>query len=572
MSAQNSEIAEAFYRLASMLEIEGANPFRVRAYRNAARTIETLPESAAAMLARGGDFSELPGIGKDLAGKIAEMIRTGRLGALEEEERHLPRALVELTTVPGLGPKRIKLLHDKLGIASPKALAEAVMTGRLEGLPNFGPKLVAKLREGLARHGTLPQRTPLARAEDVAAALVENLEAAAGVETVTVAGSFRRRKETVGDLDLVASARGGEAMRRFVSFPEVAEVMAEGETRSTVRLRSGLQVDLRVVPAASYGAALLYFTGSKAHCIKLRAMAMKRGLKLNEYGLFKASRKIAAPDETAIYRRLGLPYIEPELREDQGEIEAARAGRLPRLVTLADLRGELHAHTKATDGRNSIAEMAASAQARGYAYLAISDHSRHMTAAHGLDSRRLARQLAEIERLNEGYAGFRLLKSVEVDILEDGRLDLPDEILARLDLVIGAIHSRFDLDPAKQTARILRAMDNRRLDILAHPTGRLINQRAPYEINMERVVEAARARGCFLELNAQPDRLDLCDADARLAKEAGVKLAIATDAHGTGDLALMRFGIDQARRAWLGPEDVLNTRSWPELRRLLRGR
>ncbi len=337
-----------------------------------------------------------------------------------------------------------------------------------------------------------------------------------------------------------------------------------------MRLRSGLQVDLRVVPRSSYGAALLYFTGSKAHSIKLRGMAVRRGLKINEYGVFKGRRRLAAPTETAIYRLVGLSYIEPELREDRGEIEAASTHRLPKLVTLADIRGDLHAHTSATDGHNTIAEMATAAKARGYDYLAISDHTRHLTVAHGLDARRLAEQIAEIDRLNESLRGFRILKSAEVDILEDGALDLPDGILKELDFTACAIHSKFDLPQAKQTERIIRAMDNPHFNILAYPTGRLIDERQPYEIDMKQIMSAARERGCFLEINAQPERLDLADGHARMAKEAGVKIAVSTDAHSVANLDFMRFGVDQARRAWLEPDDVLNTRRWAELRRLLR--
>ena len=570
MPVHNAEIAGALYRLAELLEIEGANPFRVRAYRNAARTIESLPESVAAMLARGADLSELPGIGDDLAAKIKEFVGTGQLRLLDEVQRRLPPSLLDLTSLPGLGPKRIKLLYDKLGVTSVSALAKALAAGKLRRLAGFGPKLERKLREALERHVTAAQRVKLASAEEIGDALLDHLKAADGVEEAAIAGSYRRRRDTVGDLDIVvASARPAEAMRRFVSYPEVAEIIAEGSTRSTVRLRSGLQVDLRVVPRPSYGAALLYFTGSKAHSIKLRGMAVKRGLKINEYGVFKGRRRVAAATEAEIYRLLALPYIEPELREDHGEIEAASKHRLPKLVTLGDIRGDLHAHTTATDGHNTIAEMAKAAKERGYDYLAISDHTRHVTIAHGLDARRLAKQLIEIDRVNESLRGFKVLKSAEVDVLEDGTLDLPDCMLEELDFTVCAIHSKFDLSQEKQTERIIRAMDHPRFNILAHPTGRLINERQPYAIDMERVMRAARERGCFLEINAQPDRLDLADAHARMAKETGVKITVSTDAHSVAHLGFMRFGIDQARRGWLEPDDVLNTRRWGELRRLL---
>ena len=571
MTVHNAEIARALYRLAELLEIEGANPFRVRAYRNAARTIETLPESVEAMVAGGAELSELPGIGKDLAGKLKEMVETGRLHLLEEVEHRLPPSLVDLASLPGLGPKRIKLLYNKLGVTSVSDLAKAVAAGKLRRLAGFGPKLEHKLGQAPARHVAAEQRVKLSTAEEIGEALLEHLKAAPGVEEAAIAGSYRRRRETVGDLDIVvASERPAEVMRRFVSYPEVVEVVAQGGTRSTVRLRSGLQVDLRVVPASSYGAALLYFTGSKAHSIKLRGMAVKRGLKINEYGVFKGRRQLAGRTEAEIYDRLGLSYIEPELREDRGEIEAASKHRLPKLVTLADIRGDLHAHTTATDGHNTIAEMAQAARARGYDYLAISDHTRHLTVAHGLDARRLAKQIVEIDRVNRGLRGIEVLKSTEVDILEDGTLDLPDSILKELDFTVCAIHSKFDLAQDRQTERIIRAMDEPYFNILAHPTGRLINERQPYEIDMERIMSAARERGCFLEINAQPDRLDLADGHARMAKEMGVKIAISTDAHSVANLDLMRFGVDQARRGWLEPDDVLNTRRWAELRRLLR--
>ena len=571
MTVHNAEIAGTLYRLAELLEIEGANPFRVRAYRNAARTIEALLESVEAMVARGADLSELPGIGEDLAGKLKEIAKNGRLHLLEEVEHRLPPSLVDLASLPGLGPKRIKLLYDQLGITSVEALAKAVAAGKLRRVAGFGPKLEEKLREALERHRPAPQRMKLSTAEEIGEALLTHLKAAPGVEEAAIAGSYRRRRETVGDLDIVvASERPAEVMRRFVSYPEVAEVVAAGSTRSTVRLRSGLQVDLRVVPASSYGAALLYFTGSKAHSIKLRGIAVKRSLKINEYGMFKGRRQLAGRTEAEIYDLLGLSYIEPELREDRGEIEAASQHRLPKLVTLADIRGDLHAHTTATDGHHTIAEMAQAAKVRGYDYLAISDHTRHLTVAHGLDPSRLAKQMVEIDRVNRGLRGIEVLKSAEVDILEDGTLDLPDGILKELDFTVCAIHSKFDLPQDRQTERIVRAMDNPRFNILAHPTGRLINEREPYQIDMERIIGAARERGCFLEIDAQPDRLDLTDGHARMAKEMGVKVAISTDAHSVANLDFMRFGVDQARRGWLEPDDVLNTRRWPGLRRLLR--
>ena len=386
-----------------------------------------------------------------------------------------------------------------------------------------------------------------------------------------IAGSYRRRRETVGDLDIVVAAEpAGPAISAFTSYDGVAEVVEQGTTRATVLLRGGLQVDLRVVPPASHGAALCYFTGSKAHNIALRRIAIGQGLKLNEYGMFRGEAQIAGATEDDIYARLGLHAAPPpELREDTGEIDAARAGRLPDLVQLDDIRGDLHVHTEASDGQASLRAMAEAAKALGRDYVAITDHSRHLTVANGLDAARLSRQIDEIARLNATLSGIVVLASSEVDILEDGSLDLPDDILRRLDLVVGAVHSAFDLSREKQTERLLRAMDNPCLDIVAHPTGRLIDSRPPCAIDLERVLRGARQRGCHLEANAQPARLDLDGAGCRMAKEIGVRIAISTDAHAPGQLGLMRFGVDQARRGWLEKDDVLNTRTRAGLRRLL---
>jgi DNA polymerase (family 10) len=390
------------------------------------------------------------------------------------------------------------------------------------------------------------------------------------VKQVIVAGSYRRRKETVGDLDiLVTCEKGSPVMKGFVEYDEVDAVISRGTTRSTVSLRSGLQVDLRVVAEASYGAALYYFTGSKAHNIAVRTIAVKKKLKINEYGVFKGKRRVAGRTEKEVFKAVGLRYIEPELRENRGEIEAAQKNRLPHLVSVSDIRGDLHVHTKATDGHHSLQEMAEAAKKLGYAYLAITDHSKHLSVAHGMDEARLRRQLHAIDRLNAKLKGIRVLKGVEVDILEDGTLDIRDSVLKQLDLTVGAIHGGFGLSRSKQTERAIRAMDNPYFNLLAHPTGRLINQRGAYELDMERVMEAALERGCYLELNGHPDRLDLNDVQCRMAKDMGLKLAISTDAHATSNLQYMRFGVDQGRRGWLEPTDVLNTRPWRELKRLL---
>lgn len=573
MSVANIEIAQCFETLADLLEVQEANPFRVRAYRTAARTVRELPQAIVAMLARGEDLSELPGIGKDLAGKIAEIVETGHLSLLEEVKAETPAGLAELLALPSLGPKRVEQLHQALGIKNLADLNKALKRGRLVGLRGFGPKLIERLGQEAGRRATTQRRFKLMEAEQIAAPLLAHLEAVPGVIHVTAAGSYRRRRETVGDIDIVVTARrGSPVMERFLGYDEVDHVVAKGPTRATVILRSGMQVDLRLVAEASYGSALTYFTGSKAHNIAIRRLGMKGGLKINEYGVFKADKRVAGRTEAEVYATVGLPYIEPELREDRGEIEAAAAGTLPRLVEAGDIRGDLHAHTKASDGRLSIADMAAAAKAQGYAYLAISDHTKHVTIAHGLDARRLAAQIDTIDRLNETIEGITLLKSAEVDILADGSLDMADSVLARLDFTVCAIHYKFDMPVEQQTERVLRAMDNPHFTILAHPTGRLIGEREPYAIDLERIVRAALERGCFLEINAQPDRLDLSDEYCRMAKEMGLKLAVSTDAHSDVELGFMRFGIDQARRGWLEPDDVLNTRPLPALRRLLRRR
>jgi DNA polymerase (family 10) len=571
MTVQNAEIADRFEQLAGLLELEGANPFRVRAYRNAARFIRGHSRSLAELLDEGADLAELPGIGKDLAGKIATLVRTGRLPLLEQLTARVPAPLLAMTRIEGLGPKRAQALYRALKVRSLEDLARAARSGRIREIPGFGVRTEQLIAERAARAATSERRLRLADAEQVARPLVEYLRRLGGVRQVEVAGSFRRRRETVGDLDvLVGARRGAKVMDHIVRYQEVVEVQAQGTTRATLRLRNDLQVDVRVVPMATFGAALHYFTGSKAHNIAVRRLAMARGLKLNEYGLFRGEQRIGGRTEAEVFKAVGLPVIPPELREDRGEIQAARRKRLPRLVQLEDIRGDLHCHSRATDGRDTIEAMARAAAARGYEYLSINDHSRHVKVAHGLDRRRLLEQVRAIDRLNARLDGIVILKSVEVDILDDGRLDLPDSVLQELDFTVCAIHYGFGYTRARQTDRILRAMDNPHFSILAHPTGRLINAREPYEIDLERVLEGARERGRIMELNAQPDRLDLDDRACRLAKEIGVKVAISTDAHRVADLDLMRFGLDQGRRGWLEAADVVNTRPLAELRRLLR--
>ncbi len=571
MPIQNIDVAKIFTTMADLLEIEDANPFRVRAYRNAARTVAGLPHDISDMVHSEKDLTALPGIGKDLAGKIKEIVETGTLSQLKELGERISPELADLTKIPGLGPKRVKALHSALGIETPQELKQAAEKGRVKQVEGFGEKTEHSIREALRQDEAEEKRIKLLEAEQYARALVSYLKQADGIKEVTVAGSFRRKKETVGDLDILAASRkDAGVMDRFVDYEDVQKVVSKGQTRSTVMLRSGLQVDLRVVPQASYGAALHYFTGSKAHNIAVRKMAVKKDLKINEYGVFRGEKRIAGKTEEEVYRTVGLPYMEPELREDRGELDAALNNTLPNLITIKQIRGDLHAHTRETDGRATLEEMAEAARNLGYEYLAITDHSKMVSMAHGLDAKRLEKQIKKIDRFNETLKDFVLLKGIEVDILEDGSLDLPDEILKGLDLRVCSVHYKQNLPREKQTERILRAMDNPWFNILAHPTGRLINERRPYEVDMERIMEKVGDRGCFLELNAHPERLDLTDVHCKMAKEMGVKVVISTDAHSTADLGLMRFGLYQARRGWLEAKDVINTLSLKRLRNVLK--
>lgn len=574
MPIHNADIAAIFEEIADLLEIQGANPFRIRAYRNAARILSDLPQEVRLLVEQGDDLTRLPGIGDDLAGKINEITTTGRSNFLERLHRELPPVITELLKIPGLGPKRVKALYHNLDVQTIEQLHRAAKDGRIRALPGFGEKSELNILQAVEAHASQTHRFKLTVAAQYAEALCTFLQALPGVQQVTVAGSFRRMRETVGDLDiLVSAAPDSQVMQCFTGYDEVAEVFSAGETRASVLLKCGLQVDLRVVAQHCYGAALHYFTGSKAHNIAIRRIAQQLGLKVNEYGVFRGTQRVAGDSEESVYHAVGLAYIPPELREDRGEIEAARAGRLPQLVELYDLHGDLHAHTNATDGHDSLRDMALAAKALGLEYLAITEHSRRLTVAHGLNPLQLARQCDEIDRLNEQLGGITLLKGIEVDILEDGSLDLPDSVLARLDLVVGAVHSSFDLSRAKQTKRILHAMDHPHFTLLAHPSGRLIEQRAPYDVDMLHIIRHAQQRGCFLELNAHPERLDLLDSHCQTAKEEGVLVSINSDAHSTFDFNNLRYGIGQARRGWLEKTDVLNTRPlaelWPLLKRTM---
>jgi DNA polymerase (family 10) len=571
MAVHNAEIADIFEEIADLLEIQGENPFRVRAYRNGARTLRDLSSDISGMLDKNAELPKLPNIGKDLGTKIKEIVQTGTTEKLESLRKSLPPGLVQLLKLPHVGPKRVKLLYQELDIKTVEDLYQAARSGRIRDIPGFGEKTELQILKAVEAHADKgAKRFLLAGASQTADRLLTRLRQVPGVKQVVAAGSLRRAKETVGDLDVLATAEmSSPIMQSFTGDDDVSEVVSHGPTRSTVILRGGLQVDLRVVEDRSFGAALHYFTGSKAHNIAVRRLGQQRGLKINEYGVFKGQVRVAGDTEESVFQAVGLPYIPPELREDRGEIEAAYAGLLPKLVELGDIVGELHCHTRESDGHASIHEMAEAARARGLKYLAITDHSQSLTVAHGMDTQRLLRQMEQIDRVNAELTGITVLKGVEVDILENGRLDLPDEVLGRLDLVIGAVHSHFDLPRAKQMQRLMRAMDHPHFTLLAHPTGRLLEQRPTIEVNMLRLVRHARERGCFLELNCHPARLDLPDVYCQMAREEGVPVSIDTDAHSTADFDRLRLGIGQGRRGWLTKQDVLNTRSLDELRPLL---
>jgi DNA polymerase (family 10) len=561
LPVHNSDIANILNEVADLLDIQDANRFRVRAYRNAASTIERHPQSMADMLDEGQDLSEIHGIGEDLASKIEEIVETGSLEQLEELRQESAPELAELLKIPGLGPKRVQSLHDELGITSTDELAKAAQEQRIRKIEGFGEKTEQDILEKVERGQESKERTRYDIAEQYVEPLLDYLRSHDAADKVTVAGSYRRRKETVGDLDIIiTSDEGAAVIDHFVEFEDVEDIVSQGETRSTVILRNGLQVDLRVVPKESYGAALHYFTGSKAHNIHLRNEALDQGLKVNEYGIFdEDDKQLAGETEKDFYAFFDLPVIPPELREKRGEYEATREGKLPELVTLDDIQGDLHAHSTYSDGRNTIQKMAEAAQEKGYAYLAITDHSPYLAMNQGVDADKLAKQIDEIDKLNEGYDGFTLLKAVEVDILEDGSLDLPDDILQQLDFCICSIHSHFNLSEKKQTERVLRAMDNPNFNIMGHPTGRKIGQRPGYALDIERIMEKCLENGCYLEINSQPDRLDIDDRYSKMAKDMGLKLAVSTDAHVTTALDHMRLGVYQARRGWLEADDVLNT-------------
>lgn len=574
MPVHNSDVRRIFGEVADLLDIQGANRFRVRAYRDAARTVGSLSESVAGMVENDEDLTELPGIGDDLADKIEEIVSTGELAMLQELYEDVPETLTDLLRVEGLGPKRVKKLYEEMEITTLDELERAAREGDVQRLEGFGDKTEQNILDHLEAARAREERTLLRIAEEVAEPLVDYLRDFKPVERVKVAGSYRRRRETVGDLDILVVADDGEAVaEHFVNYEDVREVLSRGETRSSVVLRSNLQVDVRVIPEKSYGAAMMYFTGSKAHNVALRNRAVEADRKINEYGVFEQDdERVAGETEEGIYGLFDLPYIEPELREDRGEIEAAAEDRLPDLVTLEDLRGDLQSHTSDSDGKDDLRAMVEAARDFGHDYFAVTDHSEHVGVTTGLDEEALLDQMERIDELNGDCDDIRVLKSCEVDILKDGSLALSEEVLGELDLVLVAVHTNFGLSEADQTERIVDALERDCVDLLAHPTGRRLGDRPPYDVDLEAVLDAAVDFGCHLEINAQPNRLDLDDVHARKARDRGLKLAISTDAHAANHLDYLRFGVGQARRGWLEADDVLNARSWPKLRELLRGK
>lgn len=566
----NRDVARIFNEIAELLELKGENPFRIRAYQRAAQNIEVFPNDVATLLPE--DVLKIPGIGKDLAMKIREYADTGTIRSWEELKAEFPEGILDMMTVPGLGPKTAKLLYDELKISNLEALEKYAREGKLKELPHIKEKTEQNILKGLEKLRKGRERNPIGEVLPLAEEIIEIMKKKAPVKEISVAGSIRRWKETIRDIDiLVTSKNPDKVMEVFTGLPMVSNVLAKGQTKSSVVLKQGIQVDVRVVKDSEYGAALVYFTGSKAHNIKIREIAVRKGMKVSEYGIFdeKTGKSLGGRNEGDIYRILGMDYIEPELREDNGEVEAALGHSLPRLVTLEDMKGDLHVHSNWTDGKHAIAEIAAEAKKRGYEYIAITDHTKGLGITNGLTEERVLGQMKEIDSLNKKLKGFQVLKGIDVDIRSDGSLDMPDQILKKLDLVVASIHSGFTQTKEQITGRITKAMKNPLVTIIAHPTGRLINEREAYDVDMEKVFTIAQKTGTVLEINAHPARLDLNDVHSREAKRLDISIAISTDMHAATNFDFMKYGVAVARRGWLEKRDIVNTRKYRELQRLL---
>ncbi len=556
---KNREIAHLFEALANILEIQNVNRFRVNAYRRVARALEELTVDVAGLI-ESGEITGIPGIGKGTAAAISEYLETGTIGSYEQAKAEIPKGLLELLAISGLGPKTVGLFWRELNIRSLRELKRRVHSEKLLALPGMGEKRIERIQAGIRAYESGAGRMLIGTALSLAEMVKAELQKVPGVTEVSAAGSMRRWKETIGDVDLLVTGGSPEAtIEAFTSMPGVEEILASGSTKASVRIEETLQVDLRVVSKSEWGAALMYFTGSKEHNVRLRALAREQGLKLNEYGLFKGEEKLSSRTERAVYRKLGMAWVPPELREDRGEVEAAIEGRLPRLVEMEDIRGDLHMHSVWSDGSSTIEEVARAAEARGYEYIIVSDHSRSLKIANGLSIERLEQQALEIDDVNRRVKGIVVLKGTEADILSDGSVDYPDEVLERLDVVVASIHSGFQQSSDRITGRIISAMENPHVDIIGHPTGRLIGRREAYRVDMERVMEAAAETGTALEINCHDERIDLNDVHIRQAAEMGVELSLGTDSHDVSQMWAIVIGVHTARRGWLGPESLLNT-------------
>lgn len=570
MTISNVEIATIFEQLAHLLEIQGENPFKIRAYENAAREIRNMASSLSQMVKDKIDISKLPTIGEHIALKIIEIVHTGKLSKLEKLKKSFPSHILDILKIEGIGPKRAKILYESLHVGSLDDLRKAALNHRIRELNGFNEKIEKNIIDKTILAKKIKKRFMYSVVEPHAKALVAYLEKSKDIIKVLVAGSFRRRKDTVGDIDMVGTSKNpSKVIDYFMKYPDIKNIILHGDTRSTFILKNNIQVDFRCVQEDSYGSALHYFTGSRSHVLAIRNIAVDRNLKINEYGIYKDEQKIAGLSEVKMYKTMGFSYIEPELRENRGELEASSKGKLPHLINQEDIKGDLHMHTVYSDGQNSIREMVKTAQKKGYKYIAITDHSKHIGIVNGMDEAKLAKQIDEIDEINESIKGIVILKSIEVDILEDGTLAMSNDMLKKLDLVVAGVHDKFDLSKKKQTQRILRAIENPYVSILAHPTGRLINQREPYDLDMDMLFKKVKQRGCFLEINAQPQRLDLNDIYVKFAKDIGIKFAISTDSHNSASLVYMKYGIYQARRGWVEKKDVINTLSLSKLKQIL---
>src|SRR3989339_88165 len=560
---ENSEIAKIFWEISEFLELKGDNTFKIRAYQKAARNIETLSQNLDDIYKRGGiaALRELPGIGQDLSEKIESFIKTGKVDTYDKLRREFPAGFINLLEIPSLGPKTAMLLYKKFKVGSVAALEKLTRSGKLEGLPGFGTKKTENILKGINLKKRVKGRFLLSEALAYAEPIVAELEKLKAVDRLLPAGSLRRRQETIGDLDfLVTSKDPARVMSGFTSLPQVERTLVKGGTKASVILKNGMQADLRVVKEKSFGAAAHYFTGSKGHNIHIRQLAQKKGWKVSEYGIFNtAGKQIGGRTEQEMFSKFGLQYIPPELREMRGEFEAAAKREIPELIEPIDIRGDLQMHSDHSDGSSTIEAMAAAANKLGYEYIAITDHTRSTRVAGGQTEKEFLKELEDIDRINRKLNGFRVLKGVEVDILPDGTLDFSDEVLKRAEVVLAAVHSNFKMEKSKMTKRIIRALENKYVNLLAHPTGRLIGKREPYEVDIEAVIQAAKRTGTVLEINAYPERLDLSDLHCRRAKEVGVLLAINTDSHSPLQLGTMKYGVMTARRGWLEKSDVINT-------------